>query len=145
MKVVIDTNILINASEDDYNYGNRLINAVLEGKIRAFANRQTLKENRLIANRKVDDEEFHKKLEQYFDLVNPVEGKYIQVVEDEEDNKILASAIEAGVDYLVTSDWHLLKLGEYEGVKIITPQGFWAEFESESGAGWQDWLNKFIN
>jgi uncharacterized protein len=144
MKAVIDTNILINASEDDYNYGNRIIDAVLDGRVEAFANPQTLRENRLIARRKITDEAYLAKLESYFDAVGEVEGQRIDVVEDEEDNKILASAIAAGVDYLITSDWHLLKLEEYDGVKMITPQGFWSEYETESGQGWQNWLNNFI-
>lgn len=144
MKVVIDTNILINASEDDYNYGNRIIDAVLDGRIQAFANPQTLRENRLIARRKITDQDYLQKLENYFDAVTEVEGQRIDVVEDEEDNKILASGMAAGVDYLITSDWHLLKIGQYEGVKMISPQGFWAEYETESGEGWQNWLNNFI-
>ncbi len=145
MKVVIDTNTLINASDDDYNFGNRIIDEVLDGKIQAFANRQTLRENRLIARRRVTDPDYLGKLETYFDEVKEVEAEYIQVVEDEEDNKILASASKAGVDYLITSDWHLLKIGEYSGVKIVSPQGFWAEYESETGKGWQNWLDSFIN
>jgi uncharacterized protein len=145
MKVVIDTNTLINAAADEHNYGNRIIDEVLDGKIQAFANRQTLRENSLIASQKVSDPEFLAKLQEYFNSVEEVEAEYIQVVEDEEDNKILASALKAGVDYLVTSDWHLLKLGEYEGVKIVSPQGFWAEYETETGEGWKQWLNNFIN
>jgi uncharacterized protein len=144
MKIVIDTNILINAFEDDYNYGNRIIDGVLEGSLQAFANPQTLRENRLIARRKISDADYLEKLEKFFDAVTEVEGQWIDVVEDREDNKILASGIAAGVDYLVTSDWHLLKIGEYEGVKIVSPQGFWAEYETESGQGWQNWLNNFI-
>jgi uncharacterized protein len=145
MKIVIDTNILINASEDDYNYGNRILDEVLEDKIQAFANAQTLRENRLIVRRKISDEAYLQKLENFFEKVIEVEGKRIQVVEDPEDNKILSSAIEAGVDYLITSDWHLLKLENYNGVKIITPQGFWAEYETETGKSWQDWVNSFIH
>ncbi len=145
MKIVIDTNTLINASEDEFNYGNRIVDEVLAGKIEAFANSSTLKENRLIVNRKVKDEHYLTKLELFFHKVQEIEGQRINVVEDEEDNKILASALAASVDYLVTSDWHLLKIGEYEGVKIVSPQGFWSEYEQETGQGWQDWLGKFIN
>lgn len=145
MKIVLDTNILINASTDDYNYGNRILDDVIAGKIEAFANRQTVRENRLIVSQKITDQEYASKLEQYFSVIQEVEGERIHVVEDEEDNKILSSALAAGADYLVTSDWHLLKISEYEGVKIVTPQGFWAEYESETGEGWQNWINNFMN
>jgi uncharacterized protein len=144
MKIVIDTNALINASEDDYSFSNRIIDEVIAGNIQAFANRQTVRENRLIAGRKIADPDYLSKLERFFDSVQEVQTQRISVVEDEDDNKILASALAAGVDYLVSSDWHLLKLGEYQGVKILTPQGFWAEYEQDSGQGWQDWMNKFL-
>jgi uncharacterized protein len=144
MKIVLDTNALINASQDDYNYSNRIIDEILAGKIQAFANSSTLRENRLIVGRKITDSGYQEKLHQLFDAIQTVEGEWVDVVEDREDNKILASALTAGVDYLVSSDWHLLKLGEYQGVKIVSPQGFWAEYEQESGQGWQDWMNKFL-
>lgn len=144
MKVVIDTNILINASEDDYNYGNRILDDVLAGKIQAFANPQTLKENKLISSRKIEGQEYKEKLDHYFERVILVEGERINVVEDEEDNKILSAALAAGVDYLITSDWHLLKIGEYNGVKIVSPQGFWAEYGSDNGQGWQNWIDSFL-
>jgi len=144
MKVTIDTNTLVNASGDDHSYANRLLDEVLAGRVEAFANVSTVRENRLIADRKVTDPEFRQKLEGYFSVIQLVEGQHIDVVEDREDNKILASGLAAGVDYLVTSDWHLLKIGEYGGVKIVTPQGFWAEYEQESGQGWHDWINNFM-
>lgn len=144
MKIVLDTNTLINAESDEYNFSNRIIDAVLEGKIEAFANRQTLRENRLIVGQKIHDEEFRGKLEQFFDAVQDVEMERLNVVEDREDNKILASAVKAQANYLITSDWHLLKIGEYEGVKIVTPEGFWGDYESETGAGWSNWISSFL-
>jgi putative PIN family toxin of toxin-antitoxin system len=145
MKIVIDTNILISGSDDDHNYGSRIINAVLDGSIQAFANPQTVRENKLIANRKISDLDYLDKLNQFFGCIQEVAGQYLNVVEDAEDNKILASAVAAGADFLITADWHLLKIGEFEGVKIITAQGFWAEFESQTSAGWQKWVSDFMN
>jgi putative PIN family toxin of toxin-antitoxin system len=46
------------------------------------------------------------------------------VKEDPEDNKILECAKEGKVDYIVTKDYHLLKLKEFEGIKIIKPDDF---------------------
>ncbi|MFN8637377.1 MAG: putative toxin-antitoxin system toxin component, PIN family [Chloroflexota bacterium] len=40
------------------------------------------------------------------------------------DDLILATAVSAGADYLVTGDQDLLRLGEYEGVRIISPRAF---------------------
>jgi predicted nucleic acid-binding protein len=48
----------------------------------------------------------------------------IRVVRDPNDDVILASAIAAGADYLVTRDKNLLSLGAYEGISIIKPETF---------------------
>lgn len=41
-----------------------------------------------------------------------------------EDDLILATALSAGADYLVTGDNALLALGSYEGVTILSPRAF---------------------
>jgi predicted nucleic acid-binding protein len=41
-----------------------------------------------------------------------------------EDDLIVATAISAGTDYLVTGDKNLQELGIYEGVRIISPRAF---------------------
>lgn len=44
---------------------------------------------------------------------------------DPKDNPIVATAVAAKADYLVTGDRkHLLPLGEYQGVRIVTPRQF---------------------
>lgn len=42
------------------------------------------------------------------------------VAEDVNDTPILRAALEAGADYLVTNDRHLLDLNPYEGLRIIS-------------------------
>ncbi len=47
---------------------------------------------------------------------------------DPADEAILATAVGAGVDVLATGDRkHLLPIGEYRGVKLLTPQALLAE------------------
>jgi len=41
-----------------------------------------------------------------------------------EDDLVLAAAVSAEVDYLVTGDRQLLKLGTYQGVGIVSPRAF---------------------
>jgi uncharacterized protein len=43
---------------------------------------------------------------------------------DPKDDVIVATAVKAGADYLVTGDRHLLTLGEHEGIGIVTPRQF---------------------
>jgi uncharacterized protein len=46
------------------------------------------------------------------------------VTRDPNDDKIVACALAAGADYLVTRDKDLLSLGEHEGVVMISPEAF---------------------
>lgn len=144
-KVVIDTNLLIDGVNDDYHYANRIIDAVLDGRLDAFATPATLKENKLLARRKIEEQEYLKKLEKYFSTVKKVKPvKKLTVVEDPEDNKLLESAAASSAEYLITSDKHLLKLERYEGIRIVTPTQFWNLFEEEVGEGWIKWVDDFV-
>ncbi len=145
MKVVLDTNTLIDASEDFYHYANRIIDLVIAGQIEAYANKATLRENKFLSSKKIQDEGFHKKLDYFFDLVKPIENsERLEVVEDRDDNKILESALAAKADYLITSDKHLLKIEKFKGIKIVTPARFWTLWEDER-EGWAKWLRNFIH
>ena len=47
------------------------------------------------------------------------------VPNDPKDNPIVATAVAAKADYLVSSDKaHLLPLGEYQGIRIVSPREF---------------------
>jgi len=46
------------------------------------------------------------------------------IKEDPEDNKILAAAVAGKADYIISGDAHLLGLKSYEGIEIVTPNGF---------------------
>jgi uncharacterized protein len=47
------------------------------------------------------------------------------VLDDPKDDQIIATAVAAKADYLVTGDRaHLLPLGQYEGIRIVSPREF---------------------
>lgn len=49
----------------------------------------------------------------------------LRVIEqDPKDNKIIACAVAAQADYIVSRDLDLLDLKEYEGIQIISPENF---------------------
>ena len=48
----------------------------------------------------------------------------ITACEDEKDNRVLECAIDGGAEYIVTGDLHLLKLGLFNGIKIMTVMDF---------------------
>ncbi|MDR3642933.1 MAG: putative toxin-antitoxin system toxin component, PIN family [Candidatus Doudnabacteria bacterium] len=140
MKIVLDTNVLINGFRDEYSFEKKIIDAVIAGEIAAFANRQTLQENKLISGRLINNDEYKNQLDNFYTVVNwVVNRRQVRVVSDPEDNKILESAIEAGADYLITSDNDLLSLEKYQEVKIVNPSQFWAEYKDEGMDLWKQW------
>jgi putative PIN family toxin of toxin-antitoxin system len=46
------------------------------------------------------------------------------VLADPDDDKYVAAAVEGVAGLLVTGDSHLLSLGAYEGIRIVTPRTF---------------------
>ena len=60
------------------------------------------------------------KIISFSEIIEPKEKVNI-IMEDPDDNRVLECAKEGNVDYIVTNDRHLLKLKEFEGIKIITP------------------------
>jgi putative PIN family toxin of toxin-antitoxin system len=142
MKIVIDTNVLINGFKDEYSYEKKIIDAVISGEIEAYANRQTLQENKLISSQLISNDEYSHQLNELYAEINwVVNRRQIKIVSDPEDNKILESAVEAEADYLVTSDNDLLKIEDYQGVKITNPAQFWANYKDEGMDLWKQWSN----
>lgn len=64
-------------------------------------------------------------------LVVPGEAEVEAVIpEDPADERVLACAVEAEADCIVSGDHHLLGLGEYRGIPILTVRAFLASLES---------------
>lgn len=147
MKIVIDTNVLIDGLKDEYSYQKRIISEVIAGNIEAYANKQTLQENKLLMRQLVDNPEYEREINDFFSQVNYVINRHnVHIVRDEEDNKILESAVEAGAEFLVTSDNDLLTLEKYKGVKIVNPTEFWVKYKDEDGDDlWKQWASFISN
>ena len=142
MKIVLDTNVLINGLKDEYSYEKRIIDAVIAGEIEAYANRQTLRENKLIVSQLIENGEYEQDLNRLFGQINwVVNRRQVHAVQDPEDNKILESAVEAEADFLVSSDNDLLRLGNFEGVDIVNPAEFWVKYKDEGEDLWKQWSN----
>ena len=57
-------------------------------------------------------------------MVEPLPSKHV-VPADPKDTAILAGAMAAGVDYLVTNDPDLLSLDPYEGLRILSMAAYY--------------------
>ena len=139
MRVVLDTNVLIDGFNDDFCSEAKLIDSVLSGEMTAVSTQKIINEYRLILHRLIDDREYRTRLENFFAMLEDVDAEYVDaVIDDEEDMKFLEAAVGGEVDAIVTSDKHLLDIGEVDGVRIITPDEAWRRTEDEAG-GAQEW------
>lgn len=44
---------------------------------------------------------------------------------DPDDDAVIAAAVEGAAGYVVTGAPHLLEIGSYAGIRIVTPAQFW--------------------
>jgi uncharacterized protein len=57
------------------------------------------------------------------------------IADDPSDNRFLEAAVAGGCEYVVSGDPHLLRVGEYRGITILTPSAFIAVLEQSLPAG----------
>jgi putative PIN family toxin of toxin-antitoxin system len=125
LRIVADTNIYISAL---FWRGNpyKLIHLCYEGKAKLVISRQIIEELEGIL---LTDEKFKMAREDVAlnteivlsntEFVEP--NVTLNVIkEDPADDRILECAVEGKVEYLVSGNKHLLKLKEFQGIKILT-------------------------
>lgn len=122
MKIVCDTNTIVSGFLFRGNE-SRLFELADEGKMQNFISEEIIEEvARVLAYPKLKTtrEEREKITGKLIGISTMVEPKrQIKAVqEDPTDNKFIECAIEAKADYIVSGDKHLLKLKEFEGIKI---------------------------
>ncbi len=128
MKVTVDTNFLISATQWDYSVAHKLLKKLILSDTEIFTTQNILDETAEVLER---DFEYNKneaknivgKILLFAKLIEPKQ-KIAVIKDDPDDNKIIECAIESSSDYIITYDKHLLKLKEYKGIKIITPEEF---------------------
>jgi putative PIN family toxin of toxin-antitoxin system len=69
-------------------------------------------------------------LVQLANIVQPQENLSI-IESDPGDNMVLECAVTGGAEYIVSGDKHLLGLGQYEGIRILSPADFLRVLEQE--------------
>ncbi|TET02991.1 MAG: putative toxin-antitoxin system toxin component, PIN family, partial [Hadesarchaea archaeon] len=126
LKVVLDTNVFIAAYFNRKSASARIIDLCLENKHKLIFSSRLRKEVKLILKNVRAERGFHEMIRSLFmnaSKVKPIQ-KVFMVKEDPEDNKFLECALEGKADYLITSDRHLLELGEFAQTKICKPTQF---------------------
>ena len=132
MRVTVDTNFLISATQWDYSVAHKLLKKFIISDAKIFTTQDILDETAEVLER---DFEYNKnqakniieKILLFAKLIEPKQKVEI-VKDDPDDNKVIECAIKSSSDYIVTYDKHLLKLKEYKGITILKPEEILKEF-----------------
>lgn len=132
MKIVVDTNIFVAAAITPTGYPRKVLDACLadvtlvmwpslQQEIKEALSKPKVKQLHGLSDPKID--RFLRSWLLVAELVS--EPKKIRVSPDPDDNKLFACAVEVDADYIVSGDKNnVLSIGEYKGVKTISPTDF---------------------
>lgn len=123
MKVVFDTNIFISAFVIPGSQAEKAMLRIIEGMDVLLLSKGILDELLSVLSIKFsrNKEEISRVaviLSEIAEWVDP--SKKIKVLSDEPDNRILECAVSGNADVIVTGDKEIIRLGEYEKIKIIS-------------------------
>jgi len=138
LRITADTNVIISGLNFSGN-PRRIVQMAEDGVIQLVVSDAILDEVVKVLRREKfgwEEEEIRRSLRQISRFAEHVEPKQrVDVVkEDPTDNRIIECAAASGSDYLVSGDKHLLKVGQYQGFKIVPPEEF-VEIQARQGRG----------
>src|SRR3989338_6672969 len=132
MKVTVDTNFLISATQWDYSVSHKLLKKFILSDAEIFTTQDILDETAEVLERDFgyNKEEVKNIIKKILLFVKLIEQKQkVEIKKDDpDDNKVIECAVESSSDYIVTYDGHLLKLKDYKGIKIMKPEEILKEF-----------------
>jgi len=125
LRVVLDTNILVSGIGWP-GFPGRLVDEWIDGRFTLVESPNLLGEfRRVIKDEKFafldqdDVDEFFRMLVGKAEVVEP--ASMVDIInEDPADNRVLECAVAGRADFIVSGDRHLLRLGSFAGVRIVT-------------------------
>ena len=126
MKIVIDTNLFVAGYFNKDSASAKILKMVKERKLQMLWTEEIKEEvERIIENIKAK-KKFQREIQKIFREENKVEPRFRikEIKEDPEDNKFLECAYFGKAEVIISSDRHLLSLGEFQGTPIYTPKTF---------------------
>ena len=139
LKVVLDSNVIISGLTATAGNPHNVLEAWRRGEIVLLTCPAIVEEVTEVLSRPFFREKRHitqeqvtrakRVLEMDTVLVEPKE--HLDVVDnDPDDDRVLECALAGGADYVVSGDHHLLDLGRFRHIPIVTPRQFLAILEA---------------
>ena len=126
MKVTVDTNFLISATQGDYSVAHKLLRKLIILDAGIFTAQEILDETQEVLVRDFEYSKNEAKIivEKIMLISNLAEPRQkIEIIRDDpDDNKIIECAIESSSEYIITYDAHLLSIRQYQGISILKPE-----------------------
>lgn len=121
--MVFDTNVFVSA----YGFGGKpaeLMRAMIEERADLITSPDILAELARVLADRLDFDQDHVEavllqIARVAEVVKP--RRRIQLIADEADNRILECAVAGEADAIVSGDHHLLELGEFRRIPVLTP------------------------
>lgn len=133
MRVVLDANVYVSSMVNTQGNPKRIISAWQQGAFDVLISHPILEEigmvlryPRIVKRHKQDEtaiRRFLKLLENEAIVVEPTEVLDV-IKDDESDNRYLECATTGKAQYVVSGDNHLLEIGEYKGIMILSQAAF---------------------
>lgn len=136
IKAVVDTNVLVSGLISSKASPAKIIDLWQKRKFILVTSREILKEPRQVLSYPKIAKIYHlgkERIDEYikgfsiFSEVCSPTKKILIIEQDPDDNKFIEAAVSAKVDFIVSGDHHLLSLGEYQRIKILTARQFLLE------------------
>ena len=134
-RIVLDSNVIISA----FLFGGqpaRVMDHVLDGSVQCFVSLAILDEIRDVLQRPkfgLSSEQalmFIEELHSLCRVVTPT-TRVRAVNADPDDNRVLECALAAGADMIISGDSHLLDLGQWQNIRLLSPAKFIMEIEGK--------------
>lgn len=140
MRVVLDTNVVMSRYMAPRGTPARILDHWEQDTFELLVSDPILAEyERVLAYPQVrryhrmEDEQIRRAIERFrlFAVLVTPEQTVEAITDDPTDNRLLECAVAGNADVIVSGDRHLQRLGEYEGIPIITPAAFLTLLEAE--------------
>ena len=123
---MLDTNVLIDGLKDENSAAWQIIDKAFSGTVQIFISHPLRREYVRILSREISDSVYADRINSLLEIATMVEVHNIQrlVPDDPEDDKVIATALSAEANYLISEDRHLLELDFQTAVRIIKPKEY---------------------